>query len=143
MENLALKGEQRVRASGKRLTHQRRLLLRVLADAGCHLDAGEVYARAHQQDPHLSLATVYRTLSILKQTGAVRELRLEEQHHHYELDRQDGHFHLVCLGCGRVIEVDSTTFLEAARAVGQEFDFSVASAQVELTGTCAQCRSRA
>jgi Fe2+ or Zn2+ uptake regulation protein/Fe2+ transport system protein FeoA len=143
MDDLAVVSEGRFRAAGKRMTNQRRLLLRILAEAGGHLDAREVYDRARQRDRHLSLATVYRTLSSLKEAGVVRELHLDEEHHHYELDVQDGHSHLVCLGCGRVIEVDSQAFAEAAQAIGQASGFTVASAQVELTGYCAACREDA
>jgi len=125
------------------MTHQRRLLLRILAEAGGHLDAREVYDRARRQDPRLSLATVYRTLNSLTEAGVVRELHLDEEHHHYELDGQDGHSHLVCLGCGRVTEVDSRTFVDAAQAIGQASGFVVAGAEVELTGYCAGCQDDA
>lgn len=143
MDDLAVVSEGRFRAAGKRMTSQRRLLLRILAEAGGHLDAREVYDRARQHDPRLSLATVYRTLSSLKEAGVVRELHLDEEHHHYELDGQDGHSHLVCLGCGRVIEVGNRAFVEAAQAIGQASGFVVASAQVELTGYCAECQDDA
>lgn len=140
MDDRAILGEGRLRAAGGRMTSQRRLLLHILAETGGHLDAREVYDRARQHDPRLSLATVYRTLGALKEAGMVRELHLDEEHHHYELDRHDGHSHFVCLGCGRVIEVESQAFLEAAQAVGQASGFAVSSAQVELTGYCAECR---
>jgi Fe2+ or Zn2+ uptake regulation protein len=83
---------------------------------------------------------VYRTLSVLKETGVVRELHLDDEHHHYELDGEDNHSHLVCRACGRVIEVDSAAFVGAAMAVGESHSFEVAGAQVELTGWCADCR---
>lgn len=140
MDQLAVVSEGRFRAAGKRMTNQRRLVLRILAEAGGHLDAREVHSRARQHNPRLSLATVYRTLGSLKEAGVVRELHLDEEHHHYELDERDGHSHLVCLGCGRVIEVDGQAFAEVARAVGQACGFFVASAQVELTGYCAACQ---
>lgn len=140
MDDLATVSEGRFRAAGKRMTGQRRLLLRILAEAGGHLDAREVYERARQHDSRLSLATVYRTLNSLKDAGVVRELHLDEEHHHYELDGQDGHSHLVCLGCGRVIEVDSRALVEAAQAIAHASDFVVAGAQVELTGYCAECQ---
>jgi len=143
MDNLAVVGEGCFRAAGKRMTHQRRLLLRVLAEAGGHLDASEVYDRVRRLDERLSLATVYRTLGTLKKAGVVRELHLDEEHHHYELDEHDGHFHLVCLRCGRIIEADSQAFIEAAQAIGQACGFAVSSAQVELTGHCAECRGQA
>jgi Fe2+ or Zn2+ uptake regulation protein len=142
MDDQAVVSEGRLRAAGKRMTHQRRLLLRILAEAGGHLDAREAYDRARRHDPGLSLATVYRTLGSLKEAGVVRELHLDEEHHHYELDGQDGHSHLVCLGCSRVIEVDSEAFVVAAQAVGHASGFVVASAQVELTGYCADCNGK-
>jgi Fe2+ or Zn2+ uptake regulation protein len=139
MDDLAVVSEGRFRAAGKRMTHQRRLVLHILAQAGSHLDAREVYERARRQDARLSLATVYRALNTLKESGVVRELHLDEEHHHYELDRQDGHSHLVCLGCGRVTEVDSRAFVDAALAAGEASGFAITSAQVELTGFCAAC----
>jgi Fe2+ or Zn2+ uptake regulation protein len=142
MNDLAVVSEGRFRAAGRRMTHQRRLVLRILAEAGRHLDAGEVYERARRQDSRLSLATVYRTLSALKEARVVRELHLDEEHHHYELDGQDGHSHLVCLACGRVIEVDSDAFSQAAQAIGSANGFAITSAQVELTGMCATCRGQ-
>ena len=124
------------------MTHQRRLVLRILTQAGGHLDAREVYEQARRQDTRLSLATVYRALSTLREAGVVRELHLDEEHHHYELDGHDGHSHLVCLGCGRVIEVDSRAFAEAALATGEAYGFAITSAQVELTGYCAACHTQ-
>ena len=140
MDDLAMTGERRLRAANKRITTQRRLILDVLAQARGHPDAGEIYERARLRDPRLSLSTVYRTLSALKESAAIRELHLDQAHHHYELDNQDRHSHLVCLKCGRVIEVEGEPFAQVAQAVGQAYGFDVAAAQVELTGLCAECR---
>ena len=142
MDDLAMTGERRLRAANKRITPQRRLILDVLAQARGHLDAGEIYERARLRDPRLSLSTVYRSLSALKDNAVVRELHLDQEHHHYELDNQDRHSHLVCVECGRVVEVDSRPFAEAAQTVGQAHGFQVVSAQVELTGRCADCQHK-
>jgi Fur family ferric uptake transcriptional regulator len=142
MDDLAIAGERRLRAASRRITPQRRLILDTLAQAGGHLDAGEIYERARLRDPRLSLSTIYRTLTALKASGAVRELHLDQEHHHYELDNDDRHSHLVCMECGRVIEVDSEPFAQVAQAVGQSHGFDVAAAQVELTGRCADCRQK-
>jgi Fe2+ or Zn2+ uptake regulation protein len=114
--------------------------LRILAQASGHLDAYEILDRAREQDQQLSLATVYRTVAVLKDAGVVRELHLDREHHHYELDEKDEHSHLVCLACGRVIEVESADFVDAASAVAEAHGFQLSSAQVELTGICADCR---
>jgi Fe2+ or Zn2+ uptake regulation protein len=79
-------------------------------------------------------------LGVLKETGVVRELHLDDEHHHYELDEEDEHLHLVCLACGRVLEVESAAFLEAAAAASRTHGFEIASTQVELTGYCTDCR---
>ena len=140
MDNPRTDGERRLRASGKRITTQRKRVLAVLSSAHSHLDAVEIHERARQMDPRLSLATVYRTLAVLKQSGLVRELHLDDERHRYELDSKDRHSHLVCVTCGRVIEVDSASFAEAAQAAGQTHGFAVASTQVELTGLCSDCQ---
>ena len=142
MDDLAMTGERRLRAANRRITPQRRLILDVLAQASGHLDAVEIYERARLRDPRLSLSTVYRSLSALKESAIVRELHLDQEHHHYELDNEDRHSHLVCMACGRVVEVDSRPFAEAAQMVGQTHGFQIVGAQVELTGRCADCQPK-
>jgi Fur family transcriptional regulator, ferric uptake regulator len=142
MDDRITTGVRRLRASGKRITPQREMVLTILADASAHLTAQDIYVRGKEQDASLSLATVYRTLSVLKETGVVHELHLDGEHHHYELAAKDEHSHLVCLDCGRVIEVDSAAFCQAAREVGQAHGFVVATAQVELAGYCENCYAK-
>jgi Fe2+ or Zn2+ uptake regulation protein len=140
MEDLVAASERRLREAGKRITPQRKLVLAILARASEHLDANDIYDQGRRRDVHLSLSTVYRTLSMLKETGVVRELHLDGEQHHYELDGKDEHSHLVCMECGQVIEADSTPFAEAASVTAQVYGFEVASAHVELAGYCADCR---
>jgi Fur family ferric uptake transcriptional regulator len=140
MEDVRAVAERRLRSAQKRITPQRRLILDILVETEGHLDAHDIYDQARRQDTRLSLSTVYRTLAVLKETGVVRELYLDRDHHHYELDDKDEHSHLVCLSCGRIVEVDSAPFAEAALTVGESYGFEIASAQVELAGYCARCR---
>jgi Fur family transcriptional regulator, ferric uptake regulator len=142
MEDRIAAGVRRLRASGRRITPQRKMVLNILAEASSHLTAQDVHERAKYDDACLSLATVYRTLNILKETGVVHELHLDGEHHHYELSAKQEHSHLVCLGCGRVIEVDSAAFCQAAKAAGEAHGFVVATAQVELAGYCEACYRR-
>ncbi len=140
MEDQVLFSERCLRLIGRRMTPQRRLVVDILSQAEGHLDATDIHERGRHHDARLSLATVYRALNILKEAGVVRELHLDDEHHHYELDHQDKHSHLICRSCGQVIEVDSTAFVEVARAIGQAHDFEIASTHVELTGYCTDCR---
>ncbi len=129
-----------LRGSGRRLTDQRQLLLELLQEHGGHLDAHELYRLAQERDPRLNLSTVYRTLSLLRDLGLVDEQHLGEDHHHYELKAPATHYHLVCRNCGSVIEFTSPLIEQLKEAVGRELGYTIADAQVDLLGTCANCR---
>ncbi|HNR95556.1 MAG: Peroxide operon regulator [Chloroflexi bacterium ADurb.Bin180] len=135
-----LTSETRLRALGKRVTNQRMLVLDILANADGHLDASEIYARARVREPRLSLATVYRALNALRESGLVRQMHLAGERLYFELDRKDRHAHLVCSTCGRVWEVDSEALSKAARDAGREIGFQVSAARLEVIGLCEECR---
>jgi Fur family ferric uptake transcriptional regulator len=107
MDDLSQRLEEGLRASGRRLTKQRRAIVQALAEGGGHLDAGALYDRVRARDPSVSLATVYRSLAVLVEIGLVREHRLGEDHSHYEMIAGTPHYHFTCLHCGRVIEFDT------------------------------------
>jgi len=124
-----------LRAAGKSITPQRKLLLRII-DRNAHLDASEIYHLAKEQDPKISLSTVYRTLTLLKDLGLVRSNGLGEDHHHYEI-LLEKHYHLVCLRCGKVVEIPP---VKSIRELGEEQGFEVIGAKLELVGYCEKCR---
>jgi Fe2+ or Zn2+ uptake regulation protein len=128
-------------AAGYRATTQRLLLLRLLQNAKGHAGADDLYASAHARNTRLSLSTVYRTLNSLKEAGLVRELHLDEDHHHYELVGKDPHHHLVCQTCGEVIEVECSVIDEMLSNIQDRYDFEVTGTQMEFLGRCASCRS--
>jgi Fur family ferric uptake transcriptional regulator len=140
MNDQAVGTASHLRTAGKRVTPQRKLVLDILAASEDHLNAYDIYERARRHDAQLSLSTVYRTLGMLKEIDAVRELHLDDEQHHYELADKEEHSHLICLGCGQIIEVDGAVFEEAASAAGATHDFVIVSAQIELSGYCSECR---
>jgi len=128
-------------ATGRRLTSQRRLLLEVLTERDDHLDAEAIYALAKKRDPNISLATVYRTLKVLKEVGVVQEriLDREGQRHHYELTAE-AHYHFTCLECGRVIEFESPLIEQASDELAKRLQLDVVHTRVHLDGYCPDCR---
>ncbi len=128
--------------AGYRATAQRLLLLRLLQDGKGHVGADDLYARAHARDPRLSLSTVYRTLNSLKQAGLVRELHLDQDHHHYELADKEDHYHLVCQGCGKILEVECFVIDEMLSRIEDRYAFQVTGTQMEFVGFCADCQTR-
>jgi len=128
------------RASGRRLTSQRCLILDVLRESDEHLDAEGVHDRAKSRACDISLATVYRTLALLKEMGLVEEHRLGEGHCHYEAVQEEPHYHFTCRGCGKVIEFDAPLVAEIVHRLHRNEGVEVTRAHLHLTGYCQQCR---
>jgi Fe2+ or Zn2+ uptake regulation protein len=129
-----------LRSAGRRLTSQRRLILQVLEESNGHLDADALYDRVKARDPDVSLATVYRTLAVLREIGMVEEHRLGEDHGHYEAVRQEPHYHFTCLRCGKVIEFDTSLVAQVEQDLCEQEGVRVTSTHLHVSGYCAQCR---
>lgn len=133
-----------LRRADLRVTSQRALLLEIIRDSAGHLDADEIYRLARDRHPRLSLSTVYRTLGLLKEMGLVRELDFDEDHRHYELcDASEcKHYHIYCLGCGTVVEFESSLVPELTKQLAQEHGFEIVDCRVLVSGYCAACQAR-
>ena len=134
------KTQRTLNAAGMRATAQRALILEIIRQGQGHLDADEIYRRARQKQPHLNLSTVYRNLLKFKKLGLVEELHFDESHHHYEVRPSVEHHHLVCLGCGRVIEFGFPLRRYLKRNVSEAKDFDIIDTEVRITGYCSKCR---
>ena len=127
-----------LKASGMRATSQRALILDIIRRG--HLDADEIYRQAREKQSRLSLSTVYRTLRVFKELGLVEELHLDEAHHHYEAKPSSEHQHLVCLGCGKVVEFECPLSLKMREDIGREKGFEITGVEIRMTGYCPKCR---
>jgi Fur family ferric uptake transcriptional regulator len=132
--------EQRLRAAGERITPQRTIIASILQEQGGHLSAEEIHRLSRRRHPRLSLATVYRTLRWLKESGLVRELRLDGEHCLYEIARDEPHQHMVCLECSRVIEFTCGHCADVHGDLADRYGFRITGARVKLLGYCADCR---
>ena len=127
---------------GHPLTVQRRLLLELLRDADKHIDAKELYRRASARDESISPATVYRSLNLFKELGLVDEVRLGKIRCYYEVKQSSEHQHLVCRGCGKVMEFQNPHFQKLIEAVRREHSFKVTKAELYLEGYCPECEEK-
>jgi len=127
---------------GHPLTNQRRLLLELLRDAEGHIDAKELYRRASVRDESISTATVYRSLNLFKELGLVDEVRLGKIRCYYEVKQLPEHQHLVCRGCGKVMEFQNPYFQKLIKAVQREHAFKVTKAELYLEGYCPECEEK-
>ena len=130
---------QTIQMQGHFLTAQRRLLLELLRNTEGHIDAKELYQRARARDESIGPATVYRSLNLFKQLGLVDERKLGKVCCCYELKKSSEHQHLVCQGCGRVIEFQDPYFQKLIKALQREYGFKITKAELCLEGYCEQC----
>lgn len=129
--------------AGKRSTTQRRLIFNVLEGGAGHLDAEAVHDRVKAYAPRISLATVYRSLSILREMGLIEQHYLGEDHGHYEAVRNDPHYHFTCLGCGDVLEFGAPEVSGVARRLNGREGVKVTKIQLSMVGFCAKCGEKA
>ena len=132
--------DEMLKAAGIKATKQRAIIMDIIRRG--HLDADGIYRLARQKNARLSLSTVYRNLHKFKQLGIVEELHFDESHHHYEVKPSAEHHHLLCLGCGKVIEFRYPLSRYIKRNVDEARDFDIAVTEVSITGYCAECRQR-
>jgi len=131
------------RMKAKPATPQRRLLLSVMQEAERHLDAKELYRRASEKDAGISLATVYRNLRLFEEQGLI-----EERHFGhtrcccYEMKHSGEHQHLICRGCGQVIEFESPLICKLLAEVQRKNDFRVTRIELCLEGYCRECKKK-
>lgn len=123
-------------------TRQRRLLLEILHEAGTHLGAKELFQRAIQKDPRISLASVYRNLHLFEELGLVDGKRLDRTRCYYEIKRSTHHYDVICNACGRVMEFESPMIEKLVDEVQRNSDFTVTKAVLYLEGYCRQCEDK-
>jgi Fur family ferric uptake transcriptional regulator len=104
------------------------------------LDAGKLYEKARNQDPSISLSTVYRNLRLFRELGFIEERHFVTEHHYYEAKPSVEHHHLICLSCGRIIEFTSPLARQIGRQAGTEHAFTVTGVEIRMEGYCHDCR---
>lgn len=120
-----------------RLTPQRRAVLESIGSGAETFTLVELYDRARTIEPTLGLATVYRTVDLLRRTGSVRPLTGDGRPT-YVRCRPGHHHHLVCTSCGAVEETQLCAAPSAAE-VRRRHGFRAEAHQVDIYGTCERC----
>ena len=123
---------QALREGGVRVTRQREALLRVLTEAQDHPDATELHRRARGLDESVSLATVYRTLSVLEREGVVQRHSFESGGARFEVADQAHHDHIVDLDSGDIIEFRNERIEELQRQIAAEMGYEIIHHRLEL-----------
>ncbi|MDF2763054.1 MAG: ferric uptake regulator family protein [Rhodospirillales bacterium] len=114
------------------MTEQRRVIARVLSDAVDHPDVEQVYRRATEIDPRISIATVYRTVRLFEEANILERHEFRDGRARYEEAPETHHDHLINLHTGEVIEFRNEEIEKLQRRVAEELGFELVDHRLEL-----------
>ena len=127
---------------GLRSTRQRRAILEAVAAEERPVSAQDLHAHLRSAGQSAGLATVYRTLQALADSGVLRTFQTPAGEVAYKVCEPGHHHHLICTRCGRVEEIPSCEVEEWAGSVARKRGFSVSSHQADIYGVCPACARR-
>ena len=120
---------------GMRMTDQRRVIARVLSVAHDHPDVEELHRRAVEVDPHISIATVYRTVRLFEDAGILTRHDFMDGRSRYEEAPTEHHDHLIDVKTGTVIEFVNDEIEALQEEVARKLGFKLVGHKLELYGT--------
>src|ERR1700749_4355133 len=119
---------------GMRMTDQRRVVARILSVAKDHPDVEELYRRAHEVDPHISIATVYRTVRLFEEAGIIARHDFRDGRSRYEEASETHHDHLIDMKTGQVIEFMDEEIEKLQDAIAKRLGYKLVAHRLELYG---------
>jgi Fur family transcriptional regulator, ferric uptake regulator len=128
-------------ARGHKLTRPRRAVLKVVAESGATLTAADIHRLAQGLYPKTGLVTVYRTLDMLAELGAVRKVHQSDGCHSYAPASEGHGHHVICENCHAVTEFDNCDLADMLAAVQQRTGFTIQGHWLELFGSCPNCNA--
>ena len=126
--------EERCIKAGLKMTEPRKVILRVLSESEDHPSVDEVLSRAKVIDPSISIATVYRTLSVLDELEIVVRHDFNENHSRYEVNTMDHHHHLIDLETGDVVEFHNEELEKLKIKIAQDLGYELVDHRLEFYG---------
>jgi len=119
---------------GMRMTDQRRVVARVLSSSHDHPDVEELYRRAAAIDPHISIATVYRTVRLFEEAGIIARLDFRDGRSRYEEAPDHHHDHLIDMKTGQVVEFMDEEIERLQTLIAQRLGYKLVDHRLELYG---------
>ena len=132
----------RLKERGHRLTPQRMAVLKILAADEGHPSVEQIYERVEVDFPMTSLATVYKTVTLLKEMGEVLELGFSDGSNRYDGNKPYSHPHLICTQCKNIVDPQVVTLSELPQKVAQSTGYRIVSQRLDFFGICPQCQEK-
>ena len=129
-----------LREKGCRLTPQRLALLKIIARGEGHHTVDQIYELIKPDFPTTSLATIYKTLSLLKDMGEVLELNFASAGSRYDGNKPYPHPHVMCTRCGQIIDSEFKALAEISLEMAKNTGYQITHHQLNFFGLCPICQ---
>lgn len=129
-----------LRGNGHRITPQRLAILKILSASEGHPAAEQIYQGVKKHFPTTSLATVYKTLTVLKDLKEVLVLEFSELPNRYDGFKPYDHPHLICLRCGSIDDPELLALGTIKRQLTEQTGFQITNSRLDFFGVCPKCR---
>lgn len=126
---------------GLRATPQRAIILQAIETLSGHITAEDIFEIVQRANAFISLATVYRTLDLLKELGLITESNMGTGTAHYALISHGPHHHAVCRTCNKTIELPHDLFESLEKALLDDYDFVANANHLVIFGWCDACQA--
>lgn len=127
-----------------RLTSQRKIIFNDIISRKTHTNIDELFLAAKEKDPNIGLATMYRTVKLLTDSGLVREVSSHSGKPFYEaVVGRSHHDHLTCDICGENIEFAEDTIEKLQDKIAEKYGYTLTGHSLYLRGICPKCRKKA
>jgi Fur family peroxide stress response transcriptional regulator len=130
----------KLRAHDCRITPQRLAVLRVLASSEGHPSVERVYETVRREFPTTSIATVYKTVRVLRQLNEVLELGFPDGSNRYDGNKPFRHPHVICVRCQKIIDPDLGSLKDVTAKVADETGFDILTHRLDFFGICSDCK---
>ena len=130
----------RLRQQGYRITPQRMAILKVFALSEGHPSVEQVFEQVQQDFPMTSRATVYKTVTVLKELGEILELGFGNGSNRYDGNKPYPHPHLICIHCQTIIDPDLGVFEALPQELAQKYGYQMVNHRLDFYGICPKCQ---
>ncbi|MBT0878488.1 MULTISPECIES: Fur family transcriptional regulator [unclassified Campylobacter] len=133
-----------LKTSGLKYTKQRESLLKLLYNNDEHCTPDELYEALKEMDPNqnIGIATIYRTLNLLEESGMVTSISFGTAGKKFELANKPHHDHMICKSCNKIIEFQDDIVEQRQLKIAKEHGFKLSSHLMQLYGTCKECQKK-
>lgn len=144
MEKLKEKFKMRLAENNYKLTRQREIILEtILEKENWHFTAEELFSAVRKKDKDIGMATIYRTLELMQNLDIVHVLDFNDDSRKYEVHLEEAHHHhLICKGCGKLIEFSDQDIDYFEAELEDKYDFEITEHKLRFYGYCSDCRQR-